>query len=45
VSNSQDLAGRLIEATEEGLLLEESGGGTVAITYRRVQGIEPLSSG
>ena len=45
VSNSQDLAGRLIEATEDGLLLEESGGGTVAITYRRVQGIEPLSRG
>jgi hypothetical protein len=45
VMNSHDLAGRLIEATEDGLLLEQPGGGRLAITYRRVQGIEPLSGG
>jgi len=45
VMHSQELAGTLLEATEEGLLLEEPDGGTVAITYRRVQGIEPLLGG
>ncbi|HEV8584284.1 MAG TPA: hypothetical protein VGT02_04885, partial [Methylomirabilota bacterium] len=42
VVNSQELAGTLLEATDDGLLLEQAGGGTVAITYRRVQGIEAL---
>jgi hypothetical protein len=45
VSNSQELAGVLVEATEEGLLLEQPGGETLAITYHRVQGIEPLPGG
>jgi hypothetical protein len=45
VANSQEVAGRLVDATEDGLLLEQSDGGTVAITYRRVQGIEPLTGG
>ena len=44
VANSQDVAGKLVEATEDGLLIEQAGGATVAITYRRVQGIEPLAS-
>jgi len=44
IANSQDVAGKLVEATEDGLLLEQKGGTTVAITYRRVQGIEPLAS-
>jgi ribosome maturation factor RimP len=44
VANSQDVAGKLVEATEDGLLIEQTGGATVAITYRRVQGIEPLAS-
>jgi hypothetical protein len=43
VANSQDVAGKLLEATEDGVLLEQAGGATVAITYRRVQGIEPLA--
>ena len=42
VANAHELSGRLLEATADGLLLEESEGKTVAITYRRVQGIEPL---
>jgi len=45
VMHSRDLAGTLLEATEEGLLLEQPDGGTIAITYRRVQGIEPLVGG
>ena len=45
VMHSQELAGTLLEATEEGLLLEQPDGDTVAITYRRVQGIEPLIAG
>jgi len=44
VANSQDVAGKLVEATEDGLLIEQTGGAIVAITYRRVQGIEPLAS-
>jgi hypothetical protein len=44
VANAQEVAGRLLEATEDGLLLEQDGGTTVAITYRRVQGIEPRHS-
>jgi hypothetical protein len=45
VANSQEVAGRLVDATEDGLLLERAPGDTVAITYRRVQGIEPLQRG
>jgi hypothetical protein len=45
VANAANVAGRLVEATEDGLLLEQAGGETVAIAYRRVQGIEPLLSG
>jgi len=45
VANSEELTGRLLEATEDGLLLEQPGGGTVAITYLRVQGIEPVVGG
>jgi len=45
VANSEELTGRLLEATEDGLLLEQAGGGTVAITYLRVQGIEPVVGG
>jgi hypothetical protein len=45
VANSQELAGTLVEATDEGLILEQADGATVAITYRRVQGIEPLAGG
>jgi hypothetical protein len=45
VANSHEMAGRLVDATEDGLLLEQAGGNTVAITYRRVQGIEPLRGG
>ena len=45
VANAENVAGRLVEATEDGLLLEQAGGDTVAIAYRRVQGIEPLLSG
>jgi hypothetical protein len=45
VANAEEVAGRLVEATEEGLLLERAPGDTVAITYRRVQGIEPLHGG
>ena len=45
VANSQAMAGRLVEATDDGLLLERAAGDTVAITYHRVQGIEPLSGG
>jgi hypothetical protein len=44
VANAEDVAGRLTEATEDGLLLEQAGGDTVAIAYRRVQGIAPLLS-
>ena len=42
VANAEELAGRLVEATNDGLLIEQGDGKTVAITYRRVQGIEPL---
>jgi len=42
VANAHELSGRLLEATGDGLLLEQGGGTTIAITYRRVQGIEPL---
>ncbi len=42
VWNSEELAGVLVEATDEGILLEQPDGRTVAITYHRVQGIEPL---
>jgi len=45
VANAQEVTGRLLEATEDGLLLEQDGGATVAVTYRRVQGIEPRRSG
>ena len=45
VMNAENVAGRLVEATEDGLLLEQAGGETVAIAYRRMQGIEPLLSG
>jgi len=45
VANSEELTGRLVEATDDGLLLEQDGGGTVAITYLRVQGIEPVVGG
>jgi len=45
VANSQELTGRLVEATDDGLLLEQAGGGTIAITYLRVQGIEPVVGG
>jgi len=41
-NDAQEVAGRLVEATEDGVLLEQAGGNTVAITYRRVQGIEAL---
>jgi hypothetical protein len=44
VANAQQIAGRLVEATEDGLLVEQPNGETVAITYRRVQGIEPLQT-
>jgi len=44
VANAQEVTGRLLEATEDGLLLEQDGGATVAVTYRRVQGIEPRHS-
>jgi hypothetical protein len=42
VANSEELTGRLVEATAEGLLLEPPGGGTIAIPYGRVQGIEAV---
>ena len=45
VANSEEVAaGRLLEATEEGLWLEQADGTTLAIIYRRVKGIEPLHS-
>ena len=46
VANSEDVAeGRLLEATEEGLWLEQGDGSTLAIIYRRVKGIERLPAG
>jgi hypothetical protein len=46
VVNSEDVAeGRLLEATEEGLWLEQADGSTLAIIYRRVTGIEPRPAG
>ena len=46
VANSEEVAaGRLLEATEEGLWLEQADGTTLAIIYRRVKGIEPLPTG
>ena len=42
VANAEEISGVLVEATDDGVLLEGSDGETVAITYRRVHGIEPL---
>jgi len=44
LANAEDVTGKLLEATDDGLVLEQAGGGTVAITYLRVKGIEPLAS-
>lgn len=45
VANAQELTGKLVEASDDGVLLEQPDGKTMAIAYRRVRSIEPLAGG